>query len=253
MRTKLFDYEYIFAGQTDIGARREYNQDEVILAPDMGLFGVSDGMGGLDFGGLSSAYVKEAMPALVENGIPFLTGSDEKQVAKLLEEYVRTMSDKLFFQGNTYSYFRYGATFVGVLLFGKKAIFVNLGDSRAYLLPKHKRDPIQITEDMNVAALLIKNGEMTKEQAAKSNASSTLTCFVGMQAPALPDSFIVDVKPGDRILLCSDGLYGMVPEREIAMLMRSGKSPKRVCERLIASANQHGGRDNISAVYIYIR
>ena len=71
MRTKLFDYEYIFAGQTDIGARREYNQDEVILAPDMGLFGVSDGMGGLDFGGLSSAYVKEAMPALVENGIPF--------------------------------------------------------------------------------------------------------------------------------------------------------------------------------------
>ena len=106
---------------------------------------------------------------------------------------------------------------------------------------------------MNVAALLIKNGEMTKEQAAKSNASSTLTCFVGMQAPALPDSFIVDVKPGDRILLCSDGLYGMVPEREIAMLMRSGKSPKRVCERLIASANQHGGRDNMSAVYIYIR
>ena len=253
MKTKLFNLEYIYAGLTDVGSKRSDNQDEAVMAPDMGFFGVSDGMGGLELGGLASSYVKEALPVLVENGIPVFAGLNEKQVAKTLEEYVRTMSDQLFSQGNTYSYFRFGATFVGVLLFENKAIFVNLGDSRAYLLPKYKKKPVQITEDMNIAALLVKNGEMTKEQAAKSLASSRLTAFVGMPAPATPDSFIVDVKPGDRILLCSDGLYGMVPEREMAQLMRSSRSPKKVCERLIASANKHGGRDNISAVYIYIK
>ena len=253
MKTRLFEFDYTYAGLTDVGKKRSDNQDEAVIAPDMGFFGVSDGMGGLEMGGLASSYVKEALPTLVGNGIPVFTGLNEKQVAKTLEGYVQTMSDQLFSQGNTYSYFRFGATFVGVLLFENKAIFVNLGDSRAYLLPKYKKNPVQITEDMNIAALLVKNGEMTKEQAAKSLASSRLTSFVGMPAPAMPDSFIVDVKPGDRIILCSDGLYGMVPEREMARLMRSSRSPKKVCEGLIASANKHGGRDNISAVYIYIK
>ena len=63
---------------------------------------------------------------------------------------------------------------------------------------------------------------------------------------------MVDVKPGDRILLCSDGLHGMVPEREIAQLMRSGGNPDRICQRLIDKANEYGGRDNISVVYIHI-
>ncbi|SEP66615.1 protein phosphatase [Lachnospiraceae bacterium NE2001] len=253
MRTKLFDYEYIYAGLTDVGAKRSDNQDEAVMAPNAGFFGVSDGMGGLELGGLASAYVKEALPALVGKGTPVLASSNAEQAAKVLEEYVQIMSDQLFSQGNTYSYFRFGATFVGVLLHGDKAIFVNLGDSRAYLLPKYKKSLLQVTEDMNVAAVLVKNGDMTKEQAAKSLASSRLTAFVGMPAPAMPDSFVIDVKPGDRILLCSDGLYGMIPEREIARLMRSSRSPKRVCEKLITSANAYGGRDNISAVYIQIR
>ena len=253
MRSKLFNFEYTYSGLTDVGAKRSDNQDEAVMSPDMGFFGVSDGMGGLEMGGLASSYVKEALPALVKKGISVFSGLSAKQVAKTLEEYVQLMSDQLFSQGNTYSYFRFGATFVGVLLFENKALFVNLGDSRAYLLPKYKRQEVQITEDMNIAALLVKNGEMTKEQAAKSSASSRLTSFVGMPAPATPDSFIVDVKPGDRILLCSDGLYGMVPEYEMVRLMRSSRSPAKVCERLIASANRHGGRDNISAVYILIK
>ena len=73
-----------------------------------------------------------------------------------------------------------------------------------------------------------------------------------MPSPATPEAYIVDVKPGDRLLLCSDGLYGMVPERELAQLMRSSKSPDKVCRRMIERANQNGGRDNISAVYIRI-
>ena len=93
---------------------------------------------------------------------------------------------------------------------------------------------------------------MTKEEAAHSPLSSKLTAFVGMTAPATPEIFVTQVRPGDRILLCSDGLYGMVPEREIARILRSSRSPERVCGRLINKANENGGRDNISAVYIKI-
>ena len=105
---------------------------------------------------------------------------------------------------------------------------------------------------MNLAGILVEAGEMTKEEARHSPLSSKLTAFVGMAAPATPAVFVTEVRPGDRLLLCSDGLYGMVPERKIARILRSSRSPEKVCERLIEEANENGGRDNISAVYVKI-
>ena len=252
MKAKLFEFEYEAAGLVDIGKCRTSNQDEVVLAPEHGLFAVSDGMGGLDDGGAASQYVRNAFPLVAETGISSMKEADPDLAAGILGEFVQLISDRLFGQGNTPTHFYFGATLAGVLLHGNKAVFVCLGDSRGYLLPKYKKLPVQITEDMNVAGYLVKLGKMTKEQARESPASSKLTAFVGMPAPATPETFIVEVKPGDRILLCSDGLYGMVPEREIARLLRSGREPEKVCRNLIDAANAHGGRDNISAVYIQI-
>ncbi|NCB32202.1 MAG: serine/threonine-protein phosphatase [Clostridia bacterium] len=177
---------------------------------------------------------------------------DVEKAAATFRDTVRMMSDNLFHAGNSEKHFSYGATFSGVWLLGGKAIFLNLGDSRGYLLPRYKKQPRQITEDHNLAGILVKNGELSKEEATHHPASSRLTAFVGMKPPAEPDVFIVDVRPGDRILLCSDGLYGMVEEREMARLLRSSRSPVRVCQRLIDRANASGGRDNISAVYIRV-
>ena len=252
MRTRLFQYEYKAAGLVDIGSVRRSNQDEVILAPDQGLFAVSDGMGGLEDGGAASQYVKQALPMVAESGIGEMEKADPGQAAVRLNGLVQLISDRLYAQGNSPGYFRFGATVAGVLLHGTKAVFVCLGDSRGYLLPKYKKNPVQITEDMNIAGILVRLGEMTKEQAKDNPASSRLTAFVGMQSPAKPATYVVDVKPGDRILLCSDGLYGMVTEREMAQLMRSSKSQERVCKNLIDAANAYGGRDNISAVCIRV-
>ena len=254
MKTELFDYEYRCAGLTDVGSKRKSNQDEAILAPSLGLFAVSDGMGGLSCGGESSAYVREALPLMVETYAAQWqdADADAETVATQLRECVQLLSDRLFELGNATGFFRFGATLSCVLLHGTKAIFLCLGDSRGYLLPKYKKDPVPVTEDMNVAGYLVRNGEMTKEEVAGSPASSRLTAFVGMPAPATPETYIVDVQPGDRILLCSDGLYGMVPERELARLMRRSRSPERVCRELIDCANANGGRDNISAVYLRI-
>ena len=253
MKLERFDYSFRFAGLDDVGRQRESNQDEVILAPELGLFAVSDGMGGLDQGDVAAAFVKEALPGLVGPMLEDLRGDESpEEVARMLKNDVAALSDHLYMQGNSPTWYRFGATVSAVLLYRDKAIFLWLGDSRGYLLPRRKRTFVQATEDMNLAALLVKAGELTREQAARSPASSQLTAFVGMEPPASPETVILDVKPGDRLLLCSDGLYGMVNPQDLRRLMRSSRSPERVCRRLIDRANENGGRDNISAVYLKI-
>ena len=254
-RTKLegFDYAFRSAGLKDIGRLRESNQDEVVLCPEIGFFAVSDGMGGLSGGALASEFVGRSMPELMRIGTEeFSEHRSIEKAGKVFCDTVRMMSDSLFEAGNSERFFAYGATFCGVWLLGGKAVFVNLGDSRGYLLSRYKKQPVQITEDQNIAGILVKQGELTREAAKDHPSSSRLTAFVGMKPPAEPEAFIVEVQPGDRILLCSDGLYGMVEERELARLMRSSQSPERVCRRLIERANENGGRDNISAAYIRI-
>jgi protein phosphatase len=73
-----------------------------------------------------------------------------------------------------------------------------------------------------------------------------------MPAPATPEAFICEVKPGDRILLCSDGLYGMTGDKILPRILRSSRNPERICSRLIERANASGGNDNISVVYLKI-
>jgi serine/threonine protein phosphatase PrpC len=162
------------------------------------------------------------------------------------------LSDAIYSIGNEGHSATYGATLSGVWLTGRHAIFVNLGDSRGYLLPKYKKKIRQITTDHNVAALMVQHGEITKEEARCHPSSATLTRFAGMNAPATPDVFIREIQPGDKILLCSDGLHGMIDDAFFPSILRSSRNPDRVCKRLIDKANANGGRDNISVVYIKI-
>ena len=251
MRTDWFDYEFRFAGRTDTGKMRSENQDEVILAPGEGLFAVSDGMGGVACGGQSSKYVQEAMPLMVK-GYVHGTNGEKEEIGGRLSDSIRMMSERLFAQGNSAGWIQYGATAAGFVFHRDSAVFFCLGDSRGYILPRYGRELVQVTEDMNVAGLMVRGGEMTKEEAKGSPASSQLTAFVGMAGRAVPETYVVPVRPGDRLLVCSDGLYGMVPEPEIAAIMRSGRRESQVVERLIARANEAGGKDNISAVYVRI-
>ena len=162
------------------------------------------------------------------------------------------ISDTIYNAGNEGYRANYGATLSGVWLTGRHAIFVNLGDSRGYLLPRFKKKIRQITTDHNVAALMVEHGEITKEEARFHPASASLTRFAGMNIPATPDVFIREVRPGDRILLCSDGLHGMVDDARLPSILRSSGKPARVCRRLVEKANASGGRDNISVVYVKI-
>ncbi|NCC16098.1 MAG: serine/threonine-protein phosphatase [Clostridia bacterium] len=248
--TSAFQYGFSFAGQKDIGRNRSTNQDEIILCPNIGVFAVSDGMGGLQEGAKAAVYVREVIPAMM-SFVQKEVGTPEEAGAAFTET-VRMVSDGLFNTANTKVHIGFGATFCGVWLYQNKAIFANLGDSRGYVLPKYKKMITQVTEDHNIAAIMVKNGELSKADAAGHPASTRLTRFVGMCAPALPDYFICNIKPGDRILLCSDGLYGMIDNRKLVHILRSSKSPRVICKRLVEQANENGGNDNISVVYIRI-
>ena len=253
MKIAGFAYPFAVAGLTDVGRMRSANQDRLILDREHGFFGVSDGMGGLRRGADASAYVSESLPRLIGICLKEAAPTDcAETMAERLRQAVAMLSDQLYKSGNAPGRFDYGATLAGVWLLRDQAIFVGLGDSRGYLLPAGMDALEQVTQDMNVAGILVRNGQMTKEEAAHSPASSQLTAFVGMEAPATPEVFLRPVHPGDLLLLCSDGLHGMVPEEEIASTLRGKADVRQACQALIDAANAHGGRDNISAVIIRV-
>ena len=247
MSAAPFAYSLRYAGITDQGLKRSSNQDELILAPELGLFGVSDGMGGVAFGDIAAKYVSQALPLMVGN----MESAEGEALAEGLRRTVNTVSDALYNNQNTHGT-RCGATVAAVKLSGEQAYFLWLGDSRGYLLPKYKKTLRPMTKDMNLAGLLVELGEITAEEAKTSPLSSQLTAFVGMTSPGEAAVNAVNVRPGDRLLLCSDGLYSMLEDREIVRLLRSSRNPEKVCRRLVDAANAAGGRDNISAVYIRI-
>ena len=252
IRTELFAYPFSCAGRTDIGVKRASNQDEVICCPECGFFAVSDGMGGLGGGGETSGMIAKALPLLMRQAYEELKKKTSLEfAAELLAERLGLISDNIYETLNRRTGRSvYGATLCGVWLVGEHAVFVNLGDSRGYLLGFGERDIRQVTTDHNVAQILVKTGELSREEARAHPSGSTLTRFAGMESPALTETFTVKIRRGDMILLCSDGLYGMVSDRRLPMLLRSSKKIGRAVKRLIDEANLAGGRDNISAALI---
>jgi len=250
-RSQFFAFPFQYGGATDIGLVRKNNQDVFIRRPDIGLFAVIDGMGGLPGGEQAARMVASALTERIEaraaNLLSLLPGDDEK----LLQKIVQDISDEMHHSLNMLET-RYGAALVCAWLIRGCALFANLGDCRGYLLAKDQKDIRQITEDHNAAQELVKKGLLTKTAAINHPSASRLVRFMGMRPPAQADCYAEAVKPGDSILLCSDGLYGQVQEQRISGIMREGRFQHTVCDRLIAAARKGGGCDNITAVYIHI-
>lgn len=276
MNSGLSRFEVNCGSLVDIGKTRTSNQDEAIVCPELGFFAVSDGMGGLKDGGKTSYMIKEVLPGMIEQAKRQLEEQLEKQsnpspaslsdesvmmltdeefleaASKLLTSNVSILSDSIYESGNEGHAIEYGATLCGVWLMQKHAIFVNIGDSRGYLLKKGARAITQITKDHNIAALLVESGDLTKEQAKHHHTSSRITRFMGMPHPAVADTFLVEIEPGDILLFCSDGLHGMLEDEQIFEILNKEEDPQAACKALIDQANEAGGKDNISAVYVRI-
>ena len=254
MQYGLSEYELQFFGLVDMGKMRTSNQDEIILCPESGFFAVSDGMGGLRDGGKTSQMILDVLPSMMRQALKELAARKSPEFAEeLLKNSAALLSDSIYEAGNEGHAIEYGATLCGAWLYGRQALIVNVGDSRAYRLEKRTGQLTQVSKDHNIAALLVESGDLTREEAKHHPTSSRVTRFMGMPRPALPDVFLIDVSPGDRLLLCSDGLHGMLEDEAIREILLKKHATQDACQTLIDAANEAGGKDNISAVIVEIR
>ena len=233
----------------DIGKTRTENQDSIRADnfPD-GVFAVvCDGMGGMQNG---SAASKIAVSAAEERfRSEYSTGMEPEAVCELLRSCAADANQKVY-QAAVCSEMRarMGTTLVGVFARDDVLCIVNVGDSRAYLLPAE--GPLkQLTVDHTVVQLLFEQGMIREEERATHARRNELIRAVGVSGRVLADTQILPLQPGERVLLCSDGLYAMVPEERIAELIRRNP-PEQLPDACIAEANANGGRDNISVILL---
>ena len=237
----------------DIGKERTSNEDSVaslILNSQSfrnefsyGILVVADGMGGHEMGEVASEIaVKTFIEAVTENIFHFsATNNGIIKFDDVLKQAVESANKKVWAISENQAN-RIGTTLVGAIIFNKHIYVVNVGDSRAYLI-KPNKSIRQITKDHTAVQEMLDNHVITKEQAINHPRRNMLTKALGLYESVAPDIFEQDM--GDEtLMLCSDGLYGMLDEKEITKTVNG--NIYKTADDLISLANKHGGTDNIS-------
>jgi len=234
---------------SDAGQVRAYNEDAFAIEPEAGLFLVSDGMGGHRGGELASEIVTQDLPPAIEIALLDLTQKTPRAIRRILKKWIAEQSRQVLLEGHSESGFKdMGATLVLALLVKNRAYIANLGDSRAYRFRCGRLH--QFSKDHSVVAELVAQGEITPEEAQTHEELGVITHYAGMDEHAAPHVRSFALKPGDRILLCSDGLTDMVSEAVIATTLTGEPDHQKACQLLVQQANQAGGHDNITVLII---
>ncbi len=222
---------------TDVGRVREGNEDGLLVDETMGLVAVADGMGGHQAGEVASATALEALRAAVRSGRPI-----RDAIVEANEAVYDKAEDNSELRGM-------GTTITaGTLATGGTLLIAHVGDSRAYLL--RDSDLSQITDDHSLVEEMVRDGQLTPEQAAVHPQRSIITRALGIDAEVEVALYPVELQPGDRLMLCSDGLTTMVSADDIAAILRREGDPQRAARQLIDAANEAGGEDNVTAVVV---
>ncbi|MFJ6013093.1 MerR family transcriptional regulator [Streptomyces sp. NPDC092952] len=246
--------EIRYAALSDTGLVREHNQDTAYAGS--GLLAVADGFGGT--GAPASAAAVDALRRLETGGVPAGGLLDALQDA--VEQAARAVRDVTGTGTDTDTetdaasgagaeadpWAGAGTTLTAMLWTGSQLALVHIGDSRAYLL--RDDELFRITDDHTLVQSLVDEGRLTPEEAASSPQRSLLRRALGRGADGTPDLRLQDARPGDRYLLCSDGLSTVVPSDAIHRLLAGTPEPERAVRALVGLANESGGPDNVSCV-----
>lgn len=243
-------------GLTDTGQVRPHNEDYIDFREEPGLVVLADGMGGARAGEVASeiavnTMISGMMDALEETtqSIEEIAGDDGYTVASRLLGENLTAANKTVFQVSQSQpqYSGMGTTVVSVLFYDNAMSIAYVGDSRLYRL--RQGDLAQITEDHTMIQDLVKRGFYTPEQAKTAVNKNVLTRAVGVGEEVEVDVLEEATVVGDIYLFCSDGLSDMVEDDQIHEVLLSYQDDlQQACEKLIATANGNGGRDNISVI-----
>ena len=246
MKTTSAALGFRCAGVSDIGCVRSRNEDAFLADEERGLFMVADGVGGIAGGDVASAMVVQALSLIITKGLRSC-GRADKAIRKLLSDSVLELSRQIFELGRDSAEYRnLGATALVALVRGRRVHLASMGDSRAYLVREGEMS--QLTHDHSLVGLLLERGEISAQEAADHPARGKLTRFVGMEAEVDPDVQTLQIRPGDRLLLCTDGLWGMVPDAQLKAILTEGNNPDITCRSLLVAGKQAGGQDNLTVV-----
>lgn len=236
------------AGRSDIGCRRTNNEDSFGLDETLGVYVVSDGMGGSAAGEVASHLcVAETLASYgrMRATNPTLPAQDA------LYHAVREAHAVVYQRSrNETALAGMGATLVAVCFQGRSAMVANVGDSRAYLL--RGNSCMQITQDHSLVEEQVRLGLMTPEQAATSPMATTITRAMGVGEEVVPDLFAAELLPEDRLLLATDGLMRHVPDAEIAAIVSANPDVDLACAALIARTRERGALDNVTCLLLKI-
>ncbi len=246
---------------SDVGRQRTNNQDSMLTfftanvsaeeRPDFGLFAVADGMGGYRDGEKASAITTRIVAQyiidkLYLNMLASLSAdADRLTVAEILGDAIQKANVAVSQQIP-----EGGTTVTAVIILGDLAYIGHVGDSRAYLITKDSIE--QVTLDHSLVQRLIELDQLTPEEAALHPQRNVLYRAIGQSETLEVDAVTRRLPPASRLLICSDGLWGQVPEDVLLDIVRSSTLPQEACDRLIVAANERGGPDNITAVLIQI-
>lgn len=243
------------AGRTEVGCVRKHNEDNFLLQPDLGLFVVADGLGGHAAGEVASRIVVDKIsdfithtaerdrtwPVESEEGLSY--DGNRLKAALLLADQgilddIRTNPERESM----------GSTVVACLVHEDRVTLVHVGDSRAYLL-----DPggiRQITQDHSWVAEQVANGVLTPDEARRHPFRNVITQALGNGGDLDIAIQEVQVRELDRILLCTDGLSGMIQDQEIWETVQNAPDADTAAETLVRQAMDNGGEDNITVVIV---
>lgn len=233
---------------TDVGQVRSNNQDAALSAPQSVIYAVADGMGGHRGGEVASALALEALSRQLRTLSAVALESVETLVDAVLSANERVFEEA---RSNT-DLFGMGTTLCAVALVGRapsqQVAVVNVGDSRVYVL--HDGELVQLTEDHSLVQSLVRDGQLTADEAAVHPQRNILTRVIGVEPDVEVDWWERPAVTGDRYLLCSDGLFNEVTDGRIAATLRQLADPTEAAKALVSLANAGGGRDNVTCVVV---
>ncbi|MGC8604924.1 MAG: Stp1/IreP family PP2C-type Ser/Thr phosphatase [Desulfomonilaceae bacterium] len=229
---------------TDPGRHRNLNEDSVYVNGDIGLFIVADGMGGHNAGEVASSIAVTVVSNLIEEGLAS-TKDPIELVKRGMSKANETILEKSL---NNAAWNEMGTTILVALFVDNGLVIGHVGDSRAYSIGKGQIR--QLTQDHTFVAEWLREGRITKKQARSHHQRHGLTEALGVIKDVGSEITVLPWERLECLLLCSDGLTEMIEDQEILTIIESAGNPQQACANLVTTANQKGGRDNITVILV---
>ena len=241
-----------FAGATDVGRKRDHNEDALLVMPEHNVAVVCDGMGGHEAGEVASGIGVETIKRFFElskdpNATwPFRYDKERDEQSNLLNVAVQWANQRIREEGEADGGRKrgMGTTFVGCAMSGHKAWFGWVGDSRGYFWRRGELHPA--TSDHSLLNELIKTGRLSEDEIANFQHKNVITRALGMADATEVEINVFELEAGDICLVCCDGLTGMLTDERIAEILTQQTELQVACQALVDEANANGGVDNIT-------